>query len=63
MDWTDVRAVNTPNKRARLATEPLERYAYASTAERVKAFVDKGGEQGDVFNYRPYLLQKITLLM
>jgi hypothetical protein len=43
MDWTDVLVVEAENKRSRLAAELLASDAYGSTAERVKAFVDRGG--------------------
>src|ERR1700722_4777754 len=37
MDWTEVLAAESENKRERLAAELLASNAYASTAERVKA--------------------------
>jgi hypothetical protein len=43
MDWTDVLAVEAENERARLAAELLKSDAYASTAERVRAFVERKG--------------------
>jgi len=58
MDWTDVLAVEAENKRARLAAELLKSDAYASTAERVKAFVErKGGCRATFFNYRRKLTE------
>ena len=49
MDWTDVLAIEDENPRARLAAELLASNAYGSTAERVKAFVERqGGVPGDV---------------
>ena len=53
MDWTDVLAVESENRRARLAAELLASAAYASTAARVQAFVDQGGGcRATYFNYR-----------
>ncbi len=53
MDWTDVLAVEAENKRARLAAELLASDAHGSTAARVKAFVEQGGEcRATFFNYR-----------
>ena len=53
MDWTEVLAAEAENKRARLAAELLASDAYASTAERVKAFVERGGGcRATFFNYR-----------
>jgi hypothetical protein len=53
MDWTDVLAIEAENRRARLAAELLASAAYGSTAERVKAFVEKGGGcRATFFNYR-----------
>ena len=53
MDWTDVLAVEAENKRARLAAELLKSDAFTSTAERVKAFVErKGGCRATFFNYK-----------
>jgi hypothetical protein len=58
MDWTDVLAVEAENKRARLAAELLASAAHATTAERVKAFVERGGGcRATFFNYRRYLLK------
>jgi hypothetical protein len=58
MDWTEVLAAEAENKRARLAAELLASPAHASTAERVKAFVEKGGGcRATFFNYRRYLLK------
>ena len=42
MDWTEVLAAETENKRARLAAELLASAAHDSTAARVKAFVGAG---------------------
>jgi hypothetical protein len=56
--WFDDReiyelAVEAENRRARLAAELLASAAYASTAERVKAFVEQGGGcRATFFNYR-----------
>jgi hypothetical protein len=53
MDWTDVLAAEAENARERLAAELLARAAYASTAERVRAFVaQRGGCRATFFNYR-----------
>jgi len=53
MDWTDVLAVESENRRARLAAELLASAAYASTAARVQAFVAQGGGcRATYFNYR-----------
>jgi len=53
MDWTDVLAVEAENERARLAAELLKSDAYASTADRVRAFVErKGGCRATFFNYK-----------
>jgi hypothetical protein len=53
MDWTDVLAVEAENKRARLAAELMDSTEYGSTAERVKAFVERGGGcRATFFNYR-----------
>jgi hypothetical protein len=53
MDWTEVLAAESENRRARLAAELLASDAYASTTERVKAFVEqKGGCRATFFNYR-----------
>jgi hypothetical protein len=43
MDWSEVLAAEADNPRVRFAAELLAGDAYDSTAERVKAFVDKGG--------------------
>ncbi len=64
MDWTDVLAVEAENKRARIASQLLTSNAHRSTTERVKAFVEHGGGcRATFFNYRRYLLQKITPVM
>ena len=56
MDWTAVLAGEEENKRARLAAEVLGSENYASTAERVKAFVAAGGGcRATFFNYRKRL--------
>jgi hypothetical protein len=61
MDWTEVLAAEAENKRERLAAELLVSDAYESTAAQVKAFVERGGGcRATFFNYRRYLLQKIT---
>jgi len=53
MDWTDVLAAEAENRRERLAAELLASAAYASTAERVQAFVEQGGGcRATFFNYR-----------
>jgi hypothetical protein len=53
MDWTDVLAAEDENPRARLAAEVMASQAYASTAERVRAFVEQGGGcRATFFNYR-----------
>lgn len=53
MDWTDVLAAEAENRRERLAAELLASAAYASTAERVQAFVAQGGGcRATFFNYR-----------
>ncbi len=53
MDWTTVPAVHPENKRERLAAELLASDAYCSTAERVKAFVGRGGgSRATFFNYQ-----------
>jgi hypothetical protein len=58
MDWTDVLAVEAEIKRARLATELLATAAHGCTAERVKAFVERGGECRATFlNCCRYLLK------
>ncbi|MGZ6045521.1 MAG: hypothetical protein ACXWNW_13410, partial [Isosphaeraceae bacterium] len=64
MDWTEVLAAEEENPRSRLVTELLASPAYDSTAARVKAFVERqGGCRATFFNYRRYLLQKITPVM
>ena len=53
MDWTEVLASEAENPRARLVAELLKSAAYASTAERVQAFIDHGGGcRATFFNYR-----------
>jgi len=53
MDWTDVLAVEAENKRARLVAELMASTEYASMAERVQAFVERGGGcRATFFNYR-----------
>ena len=53
MDWTEVLASEAENPRARLAAELLASTAHASTAARVKAFVEQGGGcRATFFNYR-----------
>ena len=56
MDWTDVLAAESENPRARLAAELLSSAAHASTAERARAFVERGGGcRATFFNYRRQL--------
>jgi hypothetical protein len=56
MDWTEVLAAEGENRRARLAAELLASDAYASTAERVRAFVEQGaGCRATFFNHQPRL--------
>jgi hypothetical protein len=58
MDWTEVLAAESENPRARIARAVLESAAYASTAERVNAFIEQGGGcRATFFNYRRYLIQ------
>jgi hypothetical protein len=53
MDWTEVLAADAENPRARLAAELLTSATYATTAERVNAFVEQGGGcRATFFNYR-----------
>jgi len=53
MDWTVVLADETDNPRARLAAELLASSAYATTADRVRAFVEQGGGcRATFFNYQ-----------
>jgi hypothetical protein len=53
MDWTEVLAAEAENLRARLAAELLASTAYASTTEKVRAFVQQGGGcRATFFNYR-----------
>ena len=53
MDWTEVLAAEEENSRARLAAELLASPAHASTAARVKAFVEQeGGCRATFFNYQ-----------
>jgi hypothetical protein len=53
MDWTEVLAAEAENPRARLAAELLASAAYSSTAERVEAFMKRGGGcRATFFNYR-----------
>ena len=53
MDWTEVLAAEEENPRARLAAELLASPAHASTAARVKAFVEQeGGCRATFFNYQ-----------
>jgi len=61
MDWAELLAAETENKRPRLAAELRGSDAHGSTAAQVKAFVEQaGGCRATFFNYRRYLLQKIT---
>ena len=56
MDWTEVLAAEAENRRARLAAELLASTTYASTAARVRAFVEQGGGcRATFFNYRRQL--------
>jgi CubicO group peptidase (beta-lactamase class C family) len=58
MDWTEVLAAEDENRRARLVAELLSSAAYETTAERVKAFIERGGGcRATFFNHRRYLLQ------
>jgi hypothetical protein len=53
MDWTDVLAAEADNRRARLVAELLASAAHATTAARVRAFVEQGGGcRATFFNYR-----------
>ncbi|HVX56236.1 MAG TPA: hypothetical protein VHA37_00760, partial [Candidatus Saccharimonadales bacterium] len=53
MDWTVVLADENENPRARLAAELLASPDHGSTAERVQAFVERGGGcRATFFNYR-----------
>jgi hypothetical protein len=53
MDWTQVLAEETENRRARLAAELLASSTYSSTTARVRAFVEQGGGcRATFFNYR-----------
>jgi hypothetical protein len=53
MDWTEVLAAEAENKRERLAAELLASAAHGSTAERARAFVERGGGcRATFFNYR-----------
>jgi hypothetical protein len=52
MDWTEILAAEAENKRERLAAELLASDAHGSTAERAKAFVERGGGcRATFFNY------------
>lgn len=53
MDWTEVLADASENPRARMVAELLASAAYSTTAERVNAFVEKGGGcRATFFNYK-----------
>jgi len=53
MDWTEVLAGEAENRRARLAAEILASAAYASTAARAQAFIERGGGcRATFFNHR-----------
>ena len=53
MDWTVVLADETENPRARLAAELLASPEHGTTAERVQAFIERGGGcRATFFNYR-----------
>ena len=61
MDWTALLAAEDENPRSRLVTELLASDAYGSMESRAAAFVRQGGGcRATFFNYRRYLLQKIT---
>ncbi len=63
MDRTEVLAAEAGNKRERLAAELLANPEHTSTAERVKAFVERGGGcRATFFKSRRYLLKSITSL-
>ncbi len=56
MDWTEVLAAEAGNKRERLAAELLASPENATTAERVKGFVERGGGcRATFFNWRSRL--------
>ena len=64
MDWAEVLAAETRTSGRGLAARLLASNAFGSTAERVEAFVNQGGGcRATFFNYRRYLLQKITPVM
>ena len=53
MDWTEVLAAGAENKRERLAAELLASPEHGSTAERIKAFAERGGGcRATFFKYR-----------
>ena len=52
MDRTDVLAVEAENKRERLAAELLASDAHGTTAERVEAFVERGGRAPARFTWQ-----------
>src|SRR5262249_8789605 len=53
MNWTEVLAEEAENRRARLAAELLASTTFATTAARVRAFVEQGGGcRATFFNYR-----------
>lgn len=53
MDWTEILAADSDNKRARLAAEILASASYPSTEDRVRAFIRQGGGcRATFFNYR-----------
>lgn len=53
LDWTEVLADQGEDRRARLAAEILASAAYATTRERVKAFVEQGGGcRATFFNHK-----------
>jgi hypothetical protein len=53
MDWTEVLAAEEENRRARLVAELLASTASETTAERVKAFIERGGGcRATFFNHK-----------
>jgi hypothetical protein len=51
MDWTEVLAAEAESKRERLAAELLISPEHATTAERVKAIIERGGGCRTTFSY------------
>jgi hypothetical protein len=61
MDWTEILAAEAENKRERLAAELLASAEHASTAAKVKAFVEQGGGcRATFFNYRRKISGRLT---